>query len=295
MFWKPNQQLGTEWAAEAGAALMAPDQSEATEIFLERARREKGCTWRPSSTELYQIGRIIRATQGLPLALELAAAWICRVPLSEIADGLQEMRTPGGPGAFVGTRIPEPTQPGDPLSRCLEWCFDRLEPWAREGFARVGVFAGSFSPESATSICFLGDPVSVLFRLRDASLIQQCKVRGGIRYALPPGIRPCALSKFERIYAADKIRERFIRHFCQLTEEKQALAEGRADAPSDQGLAWFSDEWPNLFWAAETAFALKDYRSCWTIASRCCQACPPNSLNLARLHKLARVAQQHLN
>ena len=54
---------------------LGAEEAQATEIFLARARLEKGCTWRPSATELYEIGRIVRATRGLPLALELAAAW----------------------------------------------------------------------------------------------------------------------------------------------------------------------------------------------------------------------------
>ncbi len=294
MFWNAKQRLGTQWV-DSDIAPLGVNQAQATEIFLARARVEKGCTWRPSSAELYEIGRIIRATQGLPPALELAAAWICRMPLCEIADGLEAARLAGQLSPLLTTRISGLAPAEDPFLSCLQWCFNRLEPWAREGFALLGVFAGSFTPESASTVCLFTDPISVLFRLHDASFINRIKVRGGIRYVLPPAIRPYALSEFGRIGGQVETCERFVRHFRQLAEQKLVLAEGRADLPTSEGVAWFVDEWPNLLHAAKTAFALGDYESCWNIAILSPTAWPADCLDRVRpFHELASLAQERL-
>jgi len=120
---------------------------EAQELFLARARLRKGQSWQPDASEREQVARIAELTGSIPLAIELAAAWADRRALEEIADGIAA--TPLGPPRPGHAIIERHAS----LTRCLDWSFDLLQDWAQEGFASLGVFADSFSPETVAAIC----------------------------------------------------------------------------------------------------------------------------------------------
>lgn len=124
---------------------------EAVRLFVERAqaaRPEFSLT--PGTAPA--VARICTRLDGIPLALELAAARVRALPPAEIASRLDNrFRLLTG-----GSRDALPRQ--QTLRAALDWSHELLSDAERACFRRLGVFAGSFSLEAAEAIC-PGGPV----------------------------------------------------------------------------------------------------------------------------------------
>lgn len=151
-------------------------QDAAVELFVDRARLVRRET-EPSST----IAEICLRLEGLPLALELAAA---RLKLLDPPSLL----------ARLGDRLPLLTGGARDLperQRTLEatiaWSYDLLDPDGRRNLARLSAFAGTFSFEAAEAV--VGTDLDALETLVDASLL---KPRGDGRFLMLETIREFA-------------------------------------------------------------------------------------------------------
>jgi predicted ATPase/DNA-binding SARP family transcriptional activator len=164
-----RERLGLpgEWVRELDG-LPLPDsadiveESEAVQLFLTNARRSA-----PRLTlakdERVALMRICRLTGGLPLALELASAWVWALSLEEIAAGLEESL------AFLVSDtggLPE-------RHRSLRASFDhswRLLPdGERQALARLAIFRGGFTAEAAAAVA--DAPLATLLSLMGRSLV----------------------------------------------------------------------------------------------------------------------------
>ena len=111
------------------------------------------------------MGEICRRLDGLPLAIELAAA---RVALLSADDLLQrlEQRLP-----LLASRSRDAPERQRTLRATIEWSYELLEPEEQELFRRLGVFRGSFTVEAAEAIC--GADLDVLESLVVKSLVRR--------------------------------------------------------------------------------------------------------------------------
>lgn len=178
--------------AEDVETLMA---SEAVRLFVERAMAV-----RPDFTLTVENGRhvaeIVRRLDGLPLAIELAAA---RIRLLSPAAMAQRLGDRLGLLAAGGRDLPERQRT---LRGAIDWSHDLLEPADRCLFARLGVFAGGAPLESAEAVCGIpGDeaPLDVfggLERLAEQSLIRvEGDAHGDVRFTMLETIREYALER----------------------------------------------------------------------------------------------------
>lgn len=143
-------------------------QSSAVRLFLERAA-SKDVTHLVSPEDLAAADRICRATGGLPLAIELAAARAGAVPWSLIADQL---------GSTHGLRLLEHREVGVPerhrtLRAAFTWTTGLLIPAAVDLLGALSVFEGPATLESITALAPMNShPIDLLSTLLDVSLVE---------------------------------------------------------------------------------------------------------------------------
>ena len=174
---------------------------DAVTLFVERARAV-GREVEPDST----VEAICRRLDGLPLAVELAAA---RTKLLT-PDRLLERLDSALPILTGGARdAPERQRT---LRATIEWSYDLLDPASRELFARLSVFSGSFALEAAEEVC--GADLDGLAALVDSSLL---KPVGDDRLLTLDTIAEYARERLE-IVGADELRRRHADFYAAIAE-----------------------------------------------------------------------------
>ncbi|MFC3961067.1 BTAD domain-containing putative transcriptional regulator [Nocardia jiangsuensis] len=176
------------------------DTAPAVRLFAERARAV-----RPGleldRTNLRHISEVCRRLDGLPLALELAAA---RVRVLNPADLAARLAARTDPLGAAGARS---------LRAVLDWSYALLGPAEQRLFARLSVFHGEFGADAAETVN--GEPaLDPLAALVDNSLVTVAESAGTTRFAMLETVRE---------YGADLLRHR-----------------GEADAVLDLHAAWFT-------------------------------------------------------
>jgi predicted ATPase/DNA-binding SARP family transcriptional activator len=123
-----------------------PTGVAAVALFLERARAVGADTDRWTADDLAAVANVVSALDGLPLAIELAAARTRTMPVGEIAQGLEDRFTLFNRGA----RTAPPRQRS--LRGAIEWSLDLLTTDDRALLARWSTFAGGFDAASAAAV-----------------------------------------------------------------------------------------------------------------------------------------------
>ncbi|HLB20164.1 MAG TPA: tetratricopeptide repeat protein, partial [Gaiellaceae bacterium] len=220
---------------------------EAAELFIARAQAGNP-NFELSERNAGAVAEICARLEGLPLAIELAAARTKLLPpvalLSRLGNRLE---------LLTGGKRDAP-QHQQTLRMTLDWSYDLLEPDAQRLFARLAVFAGGCTLSSAEAVCGGdGSVLEGLTTLVDESLVRQRETdTGEPRFSMLEIVREYALERLSRSGDADETRRRHLEHFVSLAEEAEPKLADR-----DQ-IAWFArleDEHDNL--RAALAFALE--------------------------------------
>jgi predicted ATPase/class 3 adenylate cyclase/DNA-binding CsgD family transcriptional regulator len=157
-------------AGEAAWRVPSLEEQGAVELFMDRAGQARP-GWQPDVEATETIARICRRLDGLPLAIELAAARTRMMNPARIAAGLDNrFKLLTG-----GSRTAVPRQ--QTLEASVSWSYALLADEERALLRRLSVFAGGFSLEGAESVCADGELVEefavldLVSRLVDKSLI----------------------------------------------------------------------------------------------------------------------------
>lgn len=181
----------------------------AVELFGDRAglsARVAGLE--PPSTRAVE--EICRRLDGLPLAIELAAAW-CRVLTpTEILDRLE----PALPLLRSHARDVSPRQ--RTMEATLDWSYQLLSPDERVLFERLSVFAGGFDFEAAEALVPGEEVLDGLASLVDSSLVVAQPAAEKMRYRLLEPVRQCAEARLIARGAWDATRRNHAEHFLRL-------------------------------------------------------------------------------
>jgi predicted ATPase/DNA-binding SARP family transcriptional activator len=176
--------------------------SEAVRLFCERAA-EASRTFALTAENGAAIAEICRRLDGMPLALELAAARSDLLSPAQIADRLNDAL------ALLRAESRTALTRQQSLRATLEWSHDLLSDRERLLYRRLGVFAGSFTAEAVEGIC-TGD-LDALARLADKSLVHVEAGPAGHRYRMLETISQhaceqlAASGEHERLEAAHRI------------------------------------------------------------------------------------------
>jgi predicted ATPase/DNA-binding CsgD family transcriptional regulator len=185
---------------------------DARRLFLERARQRRPDFLPDEATEL-TIEKLCERLDGLPLAIELAAARMSAMTPSEILAGLDARLDQLG-----GIRRQSPAHHRS-VRAAVEWSYHLLNPTEQEAFQRLAVFVGGFDAGAAISVA-PGLSLDVLARLVDKSVVTAVAgPRDRTRYRLLETVRKFAHELLVASGELEAARERHFRHFLSLGQE----------------------------------------------------------------------------
>ncbi|UUO01358.1 LuxR C-terminal-related transcriptional regulator [Mycolicibacterium novocastrense] len=187
---------------------------EAIELFADRARRA-----RPTFTlgdegdeTVATVAEICRRLDGMPLAIELAAARVRALSLTEIADSLHDRFRILTGGARTAVRRQQT------LRASVDWSHALLTDPERVLFRRLAVFMGGFDLSAAQAVAASTEVerfqvLDQLSLLVDKSLVVAESDCGPTRYRLLETVRQYALEKLGESGEADDVRNRHCAHY----------------------------------------------------------------------------------
>jgi predicted ATPase/DNA-binding SARP family transcriptional activator len=167
------------------------------------------------------VARICRELDGLPLAIELAAARTSVLSAEEIEAHLADKFR------FLGWRRPVADPRHQTLKAAIGWSYDLLSEEERRVFCELSAFAGGFTLAAVAAVCCGGDQASALDlvdQLAAKSLLIAEPAAGGTRYRLLETIRQYAAGCLSEAGQAGPVRRRHAEAFLQLAEEERDLA-----------------------------------------------------------------------
>lgn len=185
--------------------------SPAVRLFTARARAVRP-DLEVDAANLAHIAEVCRRVDGLPLALELAAA---RLRSLNPADLAARLVSPAD--LLTGPRTAEPRH--STLRAVIDWSYALLSPAEQRLFARLSVFAGGFALAAAEQVC--GEPalLDVLTALVDNSLVTAGPTAGTVRYSMLETLRDYGRDLVERRGEADTLRDAHAAWCAALAEE----------------------------------------------------------------------------
>ncbi len=229
--------------AESAADL---SRSDAVRLFAERAKlHDPGFSLDEQSAPL--VATLCRRLDGIPLALELAAARMSSMSLRQITERLdQRFRLLTG-----GSRNAMPRQ--QTLQATVDWSFGLLTSPEREMLTRLSVFAGGFDLPAAEAVCRPGtagadtlDVLDQLGSLVDKSLVIPDRTPDSVRYRLLETIRQYSAQELVRT-AGDgemqQVRDLHAAYFLALAQTARPALTGHEQAV---WLRRLDLEWDNL-------------------------------------------------
>jgi predicted ATPase/DNA-binding CsgD family transcriptional regulator len=234
----PGRRYDSEELAQVGAVA----------LFLDRARR---------SSPAFEVDRqnaelvtdLVRQLEGLPLAIELAAAWTGVLSTEDLFARLSDR--------FRILTSRQRTMPSRhrSLRAAIDSSYDYLSDPEKRLFRSLGVFAGGWSVESMEAVCELSadDAFELLARLVDRSLVtMQPPAAGSTRYGMLGSLREYAVERLREAGELKPASHAFCAYFLHLAES----ANKHIYQPAGAGwLAVLDVERDNCRSALETALA----------------------------------------
>jgi non-specific serine/threonine protein kinase len=185
-------------------AEQASRQPDAVELFVDRARLVEP-TFEVDAHTLQLVAHICYQLDGLPLAIELAAARVRALSLEQLATRIDQQFDLVASSA----RGVPPRQ--RTLAATLDWSYQLLRPAEQAAFECLAIFAGSWTLEAAEAVCAndarLDEPVvDLLTSLVDKSLVVHEAVNGQGRYRFLETIHRYALDRLEQSAGVEAAR-----------------------------------------------------------------------------------------
>jgi predicted ATPase len=216
-----RERLGVdaEHLWEVAPLATAGRDSPAVMLFLDRARAAKA-SFDAAPDALDTIADICRRLDGLPLAVELAAARVRGLATEDLLRALDrrfEILT-GGAGSTRRHRS---------LRAVIDWSYAQLGPAERGVFDRLSVFRGPFDLDAATAVAASDDidraqVLSAVLRLIDCALLAEQPGAGSRRYSMLDTVRHYGLERLESQQILHQVRDRHAR-WALATAERAAL------------------------------------------------------------------------
>jgi predicted ATPase/DNA-binding SARP family transcriptional activator len=220
----------------AGGWSESETPAEAIELFMERAAASRP-GFGIDDDEVASLVELCRRLDGLPLAIELAAARVKSLSLRSISERLDERLT-----LLTGGSTEQPAHHHS-LGAAIGWSYDLLGPSAQRLFRRLSVFRGGWSLEGAATMADL-EPrtddatLDILASLQDAGLIVRLDAAGDVaRFTMLESLRSYAA---DRLDAAEEREAAFRRHadgMIRLSERTESELSGPGQAVALDRLA----------------------------------------------------------
>lgn len=230
-------------------ALPPLDTGESTALFADRARAGRP-DFDLAREPVGAVAEICRQLDGLPLAIELAAARIRVMGSLDLARRLDGLRLLRG-----GIRGAAPRQQS--LAATIDWSYRLLKPPEQALFARLAVFAGGFDLAAAHGVCGEAgatedDTLELLTGLVDKSMVTVRSGAATTRYVVLETLRAHGRERLSEWEIGDDVGARHTAYFTQLA---QLAAAGAHTAEEQAWVERILPEYDNLRAAFEHAMA----------------------------------------
>ncbi|UCC64798.1 MAG: tetratricopeptide repeat protein, partial [Anaerolineae bacterium] len=194
----------------------------AARLFLQSARRVRPDFELVADDPTY-LTRICRLVEGMPLAVELAAAWVDTLSLADIAAEIQRSLD------FLETEWRDVPARHRSIRAVFDTSWQQMDQMEQAVFPQLSVFRGGFSREAAEQIGTThdGSPASLrlLLRLTNKSLLQYDRTRD--RYDIHELLRQCGAEKLAASPEAEAaVRDRHSAYFCAALQRWEADLKG---------------------------------------------------------------------
>lgn len=212
----------------------------ASQLLVERARAVRpGLVF--DTAELVAIGRIARALDGIPLALELAAARMASMSPSEISSRLDRRFSL----LVSGARTAEARQ--QTLRATVDWSYLLLSEVERTVFNRLSVFQGGWTLTSAEAVVAddtlpAGDVIDTIGRLVERSMVV-VEPGATTRYRMLETLRHYAAEQLVGSEEADELSDRHAHYFRLVAESAEVALRGHGQRAT---LGLLREEQPNI-------------------------------------------------
>ncbi len=217
-----------------------PVADEAVELFADRARLAQ-TSFTVTDANAVVVAEICQRLDGMPLAIELAAARVRALSLVEILDGLRDRFRLLTGGSRTAVRRQHT------LRASVDWSHALLTEPERVLFRRLAAFMGGFDLEAAQAVAGSGaveryQVIDQLTLLVDKSLVVAENTHRRTRYRLLETVRQYAQEKLVEPGEADAVRSRHRDHYTALA----TLLDAPADSDYEQRLEQAESEIDNL-------------------------------------------------
>ena len=195
------------------------EASPAVALFLDRVRAARS-GFRLDDANTDAVVDICQGLDGLPLALEIAAARLGVLTVHDLAQRLRDRFTlltagPRGEGERHRT-----------LRALVDWSYGLLDEAERAVFERLSVFAGGWTLEAAAAVCVDGDisasqVAAVVVGLADKSMVVGPAPSGPARYGMLETLRLYGAERLDSRGETERTSEAHARYFLALAEEAE--------------------------------------------------------------------------
>jgi predicted ATPase/DNA-binding SARP family transcriptional activator len=197
--------------------ITALEQFAAVRLFVESAARALA-TFRMDPANAAAIAQVCCRLDGIPLAIELAAARVRVLSVAQIAEHLDDRFN------FLtgGSRTALPRQ--QTLRAAIDWSYAMLSEEEKTLFHRLSVFPASFALDAAEAVCSGASleknrVLQVLTNLLDKSFLEKELGAGAARYRLLETIRQYGQMKLQESGETESVRDRHLDFFLACAEE----------------------------------------------------------------------------
>lgn len=209
---------------EPEAAFELISAYESVQLFIERARLHQP-RFAVTVDNAAPLASICRRLDGIPLAIELAAARARSMPVEEVSRRLDQRFD------FLtgGSRTALPRH--QTLRSLIDWSYDLLSAAEQAVLRRASIFAGGWTLDAAEQVC-VGDSVcgkellDVLTSLVDKSLVVTKERQGATRYGLLETVRYYARDRLSEAGEEEPLTRRHFEFFLKLAEAADAKQRG---------------------------------------------------------------------
>jgi predicted ATPase/DNA-binding SARP family transcriptional activator len=238
---------------EAGADVASASRSESVQLFVDRVRAARP-EFELTTGNVEAVVRVCRQLEGIPLALELAAARARVLGPEEIAQRLDKGL---GVLSHSGRGVPPRHRT---MRATLSWSHDPLGESERALFRRLGVFGGEAAIQAIEEVCSADplerdDVLDLLTRLVDRSLVTVDDRGASVRYRLLEPVRRFAIERLEESGELEHLRRHHAEFFLDLAED---TAPGLRGPDRATALEWLGRDHDNLRGAWDYAAATAD-------------------------------------
>lgn len=246
-----SYQLRSMYLPDAGVSLESAAEFDAVRLFVSRADTASP-GFRLTDANVVNVVQLCRRLDGMPLALELAAARLKVLTVEQVAARLDDrfrLLTGGNRTALPRQRT---------LGATIDWSYDLLGEEEKRVFDRLSVFSGGFTLEAAEQVCADADlePWAILdhvAHLVDKSLVVVGENGTQARYRMLETLRQYGQERLAERGETEPVRRRHAEHLSAYVEE----AFGNLRGPSeDEWLARLEVELDNfrqaLRWAIDS-------------------------------------------